>query len=91
MWRPDQAQKGIREPLMATLDELLGILQVKKNKSVERSNVDFEQFLNRELENLQAQTASSRATITTDFQVRTINYPKVYLESIMHNLISKCA
>lgn len=72
-----------------TLNDLIEVLQVKKNKNVERQVNDFQELLDREKENLGGEILKSNATIIADFEkAPTVSYPRTYLESILHNLLS---
>lgn len=72
-----------------TLNGLLDMLWVKKIKSVEKTTLSFLPILLKETENLEEKILACKAEIEHDFSAaETIVYPKVYLESIVHNLIS---
>ena len=75
--------------LTGTLDELLETLNIQEGAAKESHNLSFEKTFNAIKEILIGQIIDSKAVITTDFSKAVhIFYPKVYLESIMLNLIS---
>ena len=75
--------------LNSTLDELLETLKIQEDIAKEREALSFEKTFNGIKEILIGQIKQSKAVITTDFsKAREIVYPKIYLESIMLNLIS---
>ena len=72
-----------------TLNELLEILQVKNDKNIGRELLRFEAVFNKVKESMQGDILLSGAVISNSFEaVKSINYPKAYLESIFHNLLS---
>jgi PAS domain S-box-containing protein len=75
--------------LNVTLDELLETLKIQEDTAKEREKLSFENTFNSTKEILIGQIIESKAVITTDFsKAPDIVYPKIYLESIMLNLIS---
>ncbi len=75
--------------LNTTLDELLETLKIQEDLAKEREALSFEKTFNGIKEILIGQIKESKAVITTDFsRAAEIVYPKIYLESIMLNLIS---
>lgn len=79
----------VSKNLLDTLNELLGILQLKKNTAVEREKLSFHEVFFREEENLEGEILKCKAEFYYDFSsAPSIEYPKAYLESICHNLIS---
>ena len=81
--------KKVSINLNETLNSLLEILHIKKNKAIEKELLLFEQILVKTMESLQGEILISQAVIESDFsEVPEVLYPKIYLESIFHNLIS---
>lgn len=81
--------KKVSQNLNETLNHLLDILSLKSNKKIEIKELNFEEILNKTIDNLQGEILQKEAEIKVDFsEARTINYPKIYLESIFHNLVS---
>ena len=74
--------------LSGTLNDLLESLRIKEDLSKERHVIYFEQVLTKTKEILASQILESGATITHHFQVESIEYPRIYLESIFLNLLS---
>jgi PAS domain S-box-containing protein len=74
---------------MTTLTELNEVLKVKQNQNIERQNLQFAEVLQNVTLMLHAEIIKLSATITTDFKAApVIHYPRIYLESILLNLIS---
>jgi len=75
--------------LNGTLDELLETLKIQEDIAKEREKLSFEKTFNAVKETLIGQIKETNAIINADFtKAREIVYPKIYLESIMLNLIS---
>lgn len=75
--------------LNTTLDELLETLKIQEDIAKERELLSFEKTFNTVKETLIGQIKETNAIIRSDFtKAREIVYPKIYLESIMLNLIS---
>lgn len=81
--------KKVSENLNETLNHLLEILQIKKNKTIEKEPIILETIFSKTLESLQGDILLSKATVTANFtEAPQMLYPKIYIESIFHNLIS---
>ncbi|MBW4891805.1 PAS domain-containing sensor histidine kinase [Mucilaginibacter sp. HMF5004] len=79
----------VTQHLNVTLDELLETLKIQEDTAKERENLDFEKTFRGIREILVGQIIESKAVIKADFSKAThVMYPKIYLESIMLNLIS---
>lgn len=79
----------VSQNLNETLNELIDVLQIKNNRTIERGILSFEDVLNKVKESMQGDIMVSKAGISGNFEeVKTLNYPKSYLESIFHNLLS---
>jgi PAS domain S-box-containing protein len=75
--------------LAETLEELLDILKVKKEASLERTAIPVAEVLDKVKHDLLGEILTTNAKITTDFSgCGTIHYYKPYLESILLNLLS---
>lgn len=75
--------------LSETLNELLDILRVKKERTSEKIPIRFEDILTKNKQDLMGEILHSNALITSNFaDFPVINYYKPYLESIMLNLLS---
>jgi PAS domain S-box-containing protein len=77
------------QSLVGSLNELNEILKIKQNKNIERQHLHFETELEHVRTMLIAQIGESNAVIQADFEAApTIEFPKIYLESILLNLLS---
>jgi chemotaxis family two-component system sensor kinase Cph1 len=70
-----------------TLNDLAEAIMIRE-RQVEPVLVNFQEILDEVLDILQSDLEVSKVTIATDFTVSTIVYPKIYLESILMNLVS---
>lgn len=74
---------------LTTLQELNEVLQIKQDKKIERQRLRFEDVFNHVRNMLNAKIAEVKAQITIDFaEAPEIEYPNIYLESILLNLLS---
>lgn len=81
--------KKVSENLNETLNHLLEILSIKKNKGIEKEQLQFKAIFSKAVESLQGEILTSNAEISSDFsKAPEITYPRIYMESIFHNLIS---
>lgn len=81
--------KKTSSSLVETLEELLDILKVKKASALERTEISFEEMLDKVKHDLLGEIITTNATITSDFsQCPAITYYRPYLESILLNLLS---
>ncbi len=78
----------VSNSMQNTLDELLEILRVNQEDALEIESLQLKEIVQNELNNFNSQIEASRARIITDFAAPVVQFPKVYLQSIMHNLIS---
>lgn len=74
--------------MATTLDDLGLILESELSTELEDQEVYLPDLVERELQNLQPIILQTDAKVEVDLQVKHITAPKVYLESIAHNLIS---
>ncbi|MCC9165600.1 ATP-binding protein [Pontibacter harenae] len=74
--------------MSATIDDLNTILRTSINHTNTTEVVDLEEVIEKEKQNLNATLKETQAVIQTDLQVNEILLPKVYVESIFHNLLS---
>ncbi|SFH13295.1 ATP-binding protein [Pontibacter chinhatensis] len=74
--------------MATTLDDLGLILESELSTELEDQEVYLPDLVERELQNLQSIILQTDAKVQLDLQVKHITAPKVYLESITHNLIS---
>ncbi|MFQ3296783.1 MAG: PAS domain S-box-containing protein [Polaribacter sp.] len=75
--------------LNETLNELINSVKIKGNKDIEHEPILFDVIFNKTRSILDSQIIASKAVITANFtQAPIIKYPKIYMESIMLNLLS---
>lgn len=80
--------KKISNDLSANLNELIHVLQIHLEKDIPYSDCDFKTITESVCLQLQDTITEKKAEIITDFQLPVISYPKIYLQSILYNLIS---
>jgi len=81
--------KKVAQNLNDSLNQLIEVLHIKKNKIIEKESLNFEEIYLKTIESLQGEILNSKAVITANFEnAVSIVYSKIYLESIFHNLIS---
>lgn len=72
-----------------SLNELMEIIKIKRNTDIHKENLILQDVYYKVTETLQGDILSREVTITADFsEVPNVLFPKVYLESILQNLIS---
>ncbi|MBI3509662.1 MAG: hypothetical protein HY064_03290 [Bacteroidetes bacterium] len=75
--------------LNETLSELLESLQVRQDTSIELDEVDIAQCIKNTLEAVSEEVIRLKAVINVNVQdAPAIRYPKKYIESIIHNLLT---
>ena len=81
--------KKVSQNLNDTLNQILEILTLKTHKKIEIEQLNFEEILNKTMDNLKGDIIDKKADFTIDFsEAPTVNYTGIYLESIFHNLVS---
>lgn len=80
--------KKISSDLVDNLNELVQVLQVHLEKDIPFTACVFEQVMDSVSLQLQDTVSREKAIITRDFQVPDICYPRIYLQSILYNLVS---
>ena len=81
--------KKIGQSLNDSLNQLMEVLHIRRNKLVEKETLDFQQIFNKTIDTLQGEMLKSAAVVKADFtNTPQLNYSRIYLESIFHNLIS---
>ncbi len=84
-----QKLKEVTQRLNGTVDNLTEVVKLKKNINKKREVIQFEAMLKAITGSLSAQIIESKAEISFDFsKCESIFYPKVYLESILMNLLT---
>ncbi|MBW0432981.1 PAS domain S-box protein [Leptospira yasudae] len=75
--------------LMVTLNDIVEVIKIRKNRNIDKQLVPFKDAFAKVQSLLSAQIKEMDATISTDFSTAPeILYPRVYLESILLNLLS---
>ncbi|MES2266945.1 MAG: ATP-binding protein [Bacteroidota bacterium] len=77
----------VAENLNSTIDHLSDIIKINENV-VESEPVDFDDSMDVVYSLLQAELEQTGADVQTDFTVPAIIFPKLYLESILTNLVT---
>lgn len=81
--------KKVAQNLNDSLNQLMEVLHIKKNKIIDKELLPFQEIYTKILESLQGEILKSGAIIKADFsEIAHIEYSRIYLESIFHNLIS---
>lgn len=76
------------ETLNETLNELMRVLEVRNSKNIAYDTCDLNE-MTRVTENmLKGQIVGKKAQLTTQFDIATMQFPKMYLESIFYNMVS---
>ncbi|NBL64878.1 hypothetical protein GV828_06650 [Flavobacterium sp. NST-5] len=84
-----QLLKKVAENLNESLNQLMEVLHIKKNKKIEKELLSFQEIYTKTIETLQGIILQSGAKFIVNFNdVPEIVYSRIYLESIFHNLIS---
>ena len=74
--------------LTNSLNTLMELTQIKLNKNIAYDDCDFKSIINDIINQLHGVVYEKHAQINLHLGVAQISYPKVYLESILYNLIS---
>jgi PAS domain S-box-containing protein len=75
--------------LNETLNELIESVKIQGNKDIIHDPIVFDSVFDKTLEILDSQILDSKAIVTSNFsESPNIEYPKLYMESIMLNLLS---
>ncbi|MFD2515581.1 ATP-binding protein [Pontibacter locisalis] len=74
--------------MSSTIDDLNLVLRSAIKQDTPQELVQISDLIDKEKENLQASLLATDAIIETDLKVKELFVPKVYLESILHNLLS---
>jgi len=81
--------KKVSINLNETLNHLLEILSIKKNKTIEKEIIILDEIFIKTTETLQGEILICEAEIESDFNTAPqVEFPRIYIESIFHNLIS---
>jgi chemotaxis family two-component system sensor kinase Cph1 len=80
--------KGASDNMLATIDDLNLILRKKVGAHLQQEKVNIRKIIDKELQNMEAVILAEKAEVIIALSVQEININKIYLESIIHNLIS---
>ncbi|WP_207423923.1 CHASE3 domain-containing protein [Desertivirga brevis] len=80
--------RGSSKSLNATLNDLMQVLEIRLSKHVEKEDCELESMIKGVCTMLNGQIATKDAKISLDLDIRVVSYPKVYLESIIYNMVS---
>lgn len=81
--------KQVSERLSSTVFDLTEVVKIRQNTDIEKQHLHFETVLKNQMESISAQILETQASITYDFyDAEYIDFPKVYLESIILNLLT---
>lgn len=81
--------RKVAHNLNESLNQLMEVLHIRKNRSIEKETILFDDVFTKITETLQGEILKSNAEITSDFaNAAQISYSPIYLESVFHNLIS---
>ncbi|MEJ8801824.1 ATP-binding protein [Pontibacter sp. H249] len=76
------------ENMSATIDDLNMVLHAAIKQDLKTEPVQIAAIVDKEMQNLQASILQTDALIQTDLEVPVVSVPRIYLESILHNLLS---
>lgn len=76
------------ERMRETLDELMKVVELRLNREIKFDDCDLEEILNNTLTSFKVQLLEKNAVVEQHLEEVAVSYPKVYLESIVYNLIS---
>lgn len=77
------------EKLGETLNNLMDVLIIQQGANTVKSNINFNSVFKKAVANLEFYIKENNAQISVDFsEAPTIQYPKLYMESIILNLLS---
>ena len=80
--------KQMSDNMMETIADLHVILKTRINQDLPVEEVSLVALLEKEKQNLTAIIEQTQAELQLDLQIKTIRLPKIYVESILHNLLS---
>lgn len=71
-----------------TFNELVEVLKIRQNIDIEKQTLSFEATLDNVKKMFGAKINETQAVVKGEFQITSIHYPNIYLESIFLNLLS---
>ncbi|QRQ99932.1 sensor histidine kinase [Dyadobacter sandarakinus] len=82
-----QKIQGVSRLLNNTLDDLSQVIRIRENK-LENEGLDIQEVTREVLTVMSEGLKESETDVNTEFSERKVSFPKIYLESILMNLIS---
>jgi PAS domain S-box-containing protein len=76
------------ETLNETLNELMRVLEVRNSKNIAYDTCNLNEMVKVTSAMLRGQILEKKAIITADLNITTMQFPKMYLESIFYNMVS---
>jgi signal transduction histidine kinase len=73
--------------LLGTLNDLMKIVEVRLNRHIQFDQCVVSEILQKLYASFRAQIIEKEVMVEEDLVLPIISYPKIYLESILHNLI----
>jgi len=80
--------KGTSQLILNTINDLKDFLEIQINQDKNYTPANFNEALQNSLQILEDQVRDTKAIINAVFEVDTVLFPKVYLESVFYNLVS---
>ena len=80
--------RNVSTKALLTIDELNQVLKIQQEDNISTANVDLNRLLDHTMDLQKGAVLDSGTEISRDFQIREIEYPPIYLESIFLNLLS---
>lgn len=74
--------------LTRTVEDLTEIIKIRQESGLEEEELEFADTLQQVVASVMAQIEESGTRITSQFKVPVVQYPRVYLESIMLNFLT---
>ncbi len=74
--------------LASSLNTLIELSEIKLNKKIAYNKCDFAEVIGNITRQLESTIFQKNASIQLELEVKEVSYPKIYLESILYNLIS---
>ncbi len=91
IFQDEEALKMIHDSgksLLSNLDMMVEIARIKLDKEITYENCNLAEIVKNITSQLQGVIYQKHIGITTQFDVEVVSYPRMYLESILYNLIS---
>ncbi|MDX5428625.1 MAG: PAS domain-containing sensor histidine kinase [Bacteroidota bacterium] len=84
-----QVLRRLADSFQETLDDLVDVIKIRETQKPKSVKLDLQEVWEKVLARLNATLGKKKADIQIDFSgLRSIKYPPLYLESILHNFLS---